>query len=60
VHKLKRYLGNTNTVEVHDTHQERSACQLGYADVGIIMIMPTSALCRPRGVIPCGVRALGC
>ncbi|MBK7164300.1 MAG: hypothetical protein IPH81_03140 [Candidatus Microthrix sp.] len=28
MHKLKRYLGNTNTVEVHDTHQERSACQL--------------------------------
>ena len=28
MHKLKRYLGNTNTVEIHDTHQERSACQL--------------------------------
>lgn len=28
MHKLKRYLGNTNTVEVHDTHQERPACQL--------------------------------
>lgn len=26
--KLKRYLGNTNTLEVHNTQNERAACQL--------------------------------
>lgn len=26
--KLKRYLGNTNTVEVHDTRNEQTSCQL--------------------------------
>ena len=26
--KLKRYLGNTNTLEVHDTENENTNCQL--------------------------------
>lgn len=26
--KEKRYLGNTNSLEVHDTQNERSRCQL--------------------------------
>lgn len=26
--KLKRYLGNTNTLEVHDTDNENTNCQL--------------------------------
>lgn len=26
--KLKRYLGNTNTLELHDTDSEQSNCQL--------------------------------
>lgn len=26
--KQKRYLGNVNTLEVHDTQKERSGCQL--------------------------------
>lgn len=26
--KLKRYLGNTNTLEVHDTNNENTNCQL--------------------------------
>ena len=26
--KLKRYLGNTNTLEVHDTDHEDSRCEL--------------------------------
>ena len=26
---LKRFLGNRNTLEVHDTDQERGLCQLG-------------------------------
>jgi hypothetical protein len=26
--KLKRYLGNTNTLEVHDTDNETPGCQL--------------------------------
>lgn len=26
--KLKRYLGNTNTLEVHDTDDEQTNCQL--------------------------------
>jgi hypothetical protein len=26
--KLKRYLGNTNTLEVHDTANERQGCEL--------------------------------
>lgn len=26
--KVKRYLGNTNTLEVHDTQNERASCQL--------------------------------
>lgn len=26
--KLKRYLGNTNTTEVHDTANEQSGCKL--------------------------------
>ncbi len=26
--KLKRYLGNTNTLELHDTHNENTNCQL--------------------------------
>lgn len=26
--KLKRYLGNTNTLEVHDTTNEQENCQL--------------------------------
>ena len=26
--KLKRYLGNTNTLEVHDTQNEQTNCQL--------------------------------
>lgn len=26
--KLKRYLGNTNTLEVHDTRNETRQCQL--------------------------------
>jgi hypothetical protein len=26
--KVKRYLGNTNTLEVHDTQNENSNCQL--------------------------------
>lgn len=26
--KLKRYLGNTNTLELHDTSNENSNCQL--------------------------------
>ena len=26
--KLKRYLGNTGTVELHDTQNERANCQL--------------------------------
>lgn len=25
---LKRYLGNTNTLEVHDTNSETTSCQL--------------------------------
>lgn len=28
VTKLKRYLGNTNTLEVHDTNNEDTNCQL--------------------------------
>lgn len=28
VYKLKRYLGNTNTLEVHDTDNENANCQL--------------------------------
>jgi hypothetical protein len=28
VHKQKRYLGNTNTNEVHDTDNENNNCQL--------------------------------
>lgn len=28
VYELKRYLGNTNTVEVHDTDNEQTNCQL--------------------------------
>jgi hypothetical protein len=28
VTKLKRYLGNTNTLEVHDTDNENTNCQL--------------------------------
>jgi hypothetical protein len=28
IHKYKRYLGNTNTLEVHDTQNENSNCQL--------------------------------
>ena len=27
--KRKRYLGNVNTLEVHDTNNEKSQCQLG-------------------------------
>ena len=26
--KLKRYLGNVNTLEVHDTQREQTRCQL--------------------------------
>lgn len=26
--KIKRYLGNTNTLEVHDTSNERTGCRL--------------------------------
>lgn len=26
--KVKRYLGNLNTMEVHDTQNEKSGCQL--------------------------------
>lgn len=26
--KLKRYLGNTNTLEAHDTQSETTSCQL--------------------------------
>ena len=26
--KLKQYLGNTNTLEVHDTYNERVSCHL--------------------------------
>jgi hypothetical protein len=26
--KLKRYLGNTNSLEVHDTQNEKTNCQL--------------------------------
>ena len=26
--KLKRYLGNVNTLEVHDTNNETTSCQL--------------------------------
>ncbi len=26
--KRKRFLGNTNTLEVHDTHNEKNGCQL--------------------------------
>jgi hypothetical protein len=26
--KLKRYLGNLNTLEVHDTQSEKASCQL--------------------------------
>lgn len=28
VQNLKRYLGNTNTLEVHDTNSETATCQL--------------------------------
>lgn len=28
IYKSKRYLGNTNTIEVHDTQNEKSGCQL--------------------------------
>jgi hypothetical protein len=28
VTKVKRYLGNTNTLEVHDTQNEKANCQL--------------------------------
>ncbi len=28
VTKLKRFLGNSNTLEVHDTANEKSSCQL--------------------------------
>lgn len=28
VYKSKRYLGNTNTLEVHDTSNENTNCQL--------------------------------
>jgi hypothetical protein len=28
VYKVKRYLGNTNTLEVHDTQNENTNCQL--------------------------------
>lgn len=28
MNKLKRYLGNTNTTEVHDTQNEKTNCQL--------------------------------
>lgn len=28
IYKSKRYLGNTNTLEVHDTDNERDNCQL--------------------------------
>lgn len=28
ISKLKRYLGNTNTLEVHDTQNEKTGCQL--------------------------------
>jgi hypothetical protein len=28
IYKTKRYLGNTNTVEVHDTDNEATNCQL--------------------------------
>lgn len=28
VYKSKRYLGNTNTLEVHDTQNENTNCQL--------------------------------
>jgi hypothetical protein len=26
--KVKRYLGNTNSLEVHDTQNEKTSCQL--------------------------------
>jgi len=28
IHKLKRFLGNVNTLEVHDTQNESANCQL--------------------------------
>lgn len=28
VYKVKRYLGNTNTLQVHDTQNENTNCQL--------------------------------
>lgn len=28
IFKVKRYLGNTNTLEVHDTYNEHDACHL--------------------------------
>lgn len=28
VYKVKRYLGNTNTMELHDTQDENTNCQL--------------------------------
>jgi len=28
IYKQKRYLGNTNTTEVHDTQNEKTNCQL--------------------------------
>ena len=28
IYKLKRYLGNTHTLELHDTSNEKSGCQL--------------------------------
>lgn len=34
VTKLKRYLGNTNTLEVHDTDNEKGSCQLDEIAVG--------------------------
>lgn len=28
IYKVKRYLGNTHTLELHDTANEKSGCQL--------------------------------
>lgn len=32
--KLKRYLGNVNTLEVHDTDNEQTNCQLDEISLG--------------------------
>jgi hypothetical protein len=52
----KRYLGNTNTAEVHDLTNEKPACQISEilaAGHGVVFSPDTLAQAKSEGFDPC-------